>query len=287
MNIYISHARRRLTVLSIQAIAVACLLCPSLSAHEADSSELPALLRNVSFTPLLGAPIPMDLEFRDEQNQPVRLRDYAFSKPLILDLTYFHCRMLCDQELESLAGTLRAMSYRAGKDLVVLALSFDPRDLPADAAEKKLEILNRPSDAPTAAGWHFLTGNAATIAALTDAVQFRYANDEAEHQFAHASGLLVLTPEGRISRFLSGIDAAPRDLRLSLIEASANRIGSATDRLLLFCYHYDPAAGKYTAAVLQLIRWGGIVTVFGIGALLFTLRKRSKSSPMTLGRKPC
>jgi protein SCO1/2 len=236
------------------------------------------LLRQVSFNPQLDAAVPLDLVFRDEAGRPARLGDYFAGRPVVLALVYYSCPMLCNQVLEGLHRSLRVLSFDAGKQFHVVAVSFNPRETPSQAAAKKREALERYHRPGAEAGWHFLTGEEPSIAALTRAVGFRYAYDPQSNLYAHLSGILVLTPQGRISRYFYGIDYAPRDLRLGLVEASANKIGSPVDRLLLFCYHYDPAAGKYGALVMRLVRLGGILAVLSLLAFVLALRRREHAA---------
>lgn len=239
---------------------------------------LPPALLNVGIDQKLDAQIPLDATFRDEGGRAVRLGDYfKAGRPVILSLVFYECPMLCNQILNGLMGSLKGMSLKIGQDYDVLTVSFDPREGPELARRKKegyLHSLNRPG---AEAGWHFLTGQEAEIKRLTEAVGFRYTYDEQTKQFAHASGIMILTPQGRVSHYLYGVEYAPRDVRLSLVEASAGRIGSPVDQLLLYCYHYDPATGKF-AWVINLYRWGGALTVAGILALLVFLRRRGLGS---------
>ena len=240
------------------------------------ASTLPPLLRQVSFDPQLNAAVPLDLTFHDEAGRAVRLQDYFVGGPVILALVYYGCPMLCNQVLQDLSSSLRVLSFDPGKQFGVVAVSFDPQETPAMAAAKKQDTLERYRRPGTAAGWHFLTGEEPSITALTRAVGFRYAYDPKTKLYAHASGILVLTPQGRISRYFYGIEYAPRDLRLGLVEASANKIGSPVDRILLFCYRYDPATGKYGALVMRLVRLGGILAVLGLAASILMFRRREQ-----------
>jgi protein SCO1 len=239
---------------------------------------LPPALLNVGIDQKLGAQLPLDATFTDAQGRRVQLGEYFKSgRPVILSLVFYECPMLCNQILNALTGSLKGMSLKIGEDYDVLTVSFDPREGPELARKKKdgyVHNLNRPG---AEAGWHFLVGEEAEIKRLTEAVGFRYAYDEQTRQFAHASGIMVLTPQGKVSHYLYGVEYAPRDMRLSLVEASAGRIGSPVDQLLLYCYHYDPATGKF-AWVINLYRWGGALTVAGISALLLFLRRRGTSS---------
>jgi len=245
--------------------ALVLALAPPLAADEAR----PPALRDVGVDPHLGAALPLDLAFRDESGRTVALRDYVDgSRPVLLSLVYFGCPMLCGQSLNGLAASLKALSFAPGKEFTVLVVSFDPRDTPAVASGRKAAVLARYGRLDTATGWHFLTGEQAMIDRLTRGVGFRYTADAASGQFAHVPAAIVLTPAGTISRYFYGIEPAPRDLRLGLVEASANKIGSAVDQLLLFCFHYDPATGKYGALVMGAVRAGGALTLVALGTFL-------------------
>jgi protein SCO1/2 len=240
---------------------------------------LPPNLRNVGLDQRLGEQVPLDVEFRDETNRAVRLGDYFDGKPVILVLAYYRCPMLCTQVLNGLVDSLRGITLDAGAQFQVVVVSFDARERFALAAAKKgsyVESYGRPG---TADGWHFLTGEQAAIDQLAQAVGFRYVYDAEHDQFAHASGIVVLTPQGRIARYFFGIDYPPRDLRLTLVEASGGKIGSPVDRVLLLCYHFDPATGKYTAQVMTFIRLGGALTLVVLGFFLTRAWLRSRRQP--------
>jgi len=231
------------------------------------ASVLPPGLRDVGLDQRLNQPIPLYLEFRDDEGRAIQLSSYFGQKPVILAMVYYQCPMLCTQILNGLVTSLRGMSLESGKDFEVVAVSIDPTERPELASRKKQEYLRR--YAKSAAGWHFLTGQEAQIKGLARAVGFRYAYDPRTRQYAHVSAILVLTPDGRLSRYFYGIEYAPRDLRLGLVEASQNKIGSPVDQLLLYCYHYDPKTGKYSAAVLNVVRLGSVLTLTILGAILF------------------
>ena len=242
----------------------------------ATENGLPTALREVKIEQRLNEQLPLDLEFKDEAGRTVQLGEYFNkSKPVILSLVFYKCPMLCNQILSGVMASLRAQTFTAGKEFDVLTVSFDPRETPEMAAEKKESYLSRYNRPGAERGWHFLTGDAENIRRLTEAVGFHYNYDEKTNQFAHASGIMLLTPEGKLSRYFYGIEYSPRDLRLGLVEASDNRIGSTVDQLLLYCYHYDPATGRYGPAVMNIMRLGGIITVLGVGALLLVLRRRN------------
>jgi protein SCO1/2 len=241
------------------------------------SSGLPKALSEVGLDQKLDQQLPLDLVFRDESGQEVKLGQYFGQKPVILALVYYDCPMLCTQILNGMVTSFRVLPFQVGKEFDVVTVSFDPRETSALAATKKKVYVNYlPEKMRPAAttGWHFLTGDQPSIAKLTEAVGFRYHYDEATKQFAHASAIMVATPHGKLSRYFYGIEYAPRDLRLGLIESSANKIGSPADQLLLYCYHYDPATGKYGAAVMKIMRIAGVITVLAIVAMLFALKQR-------------
>ena len=242
------------------------------------STGLPTALRDVRIEQKLDQQLPLDLVFRDESGQQVQLGQYFGKKPVVLALVYYGCPMLCTQVLNGMVTSFRVLPFAIGKEFDVVTVSFDPRETSALAREKKklyLDYLPATMRANANNGWHFLTGDPVNIEKLTAAVGFHYRYDEATKQFAHASGIMVTTPQGKLSRYLYGIDYAPRDLRLGLIESSANKIGSPVDQLLLYCYHYDPSTGKYGARVMMVMRIAGIITVLGILAMFFLLRPRN------------
>jgi protein SCO1/2 len=240
-------------------------------------SGLPRALTDVGIDQKLNEQLPLDLVFRNENGENVKLGSYFGKKPVMLSLVYYQCPMLCNQVLNGMVTAFKVMAFKPGEEFEVVTVSFDPRETSALAASKKktyVDYLPEAKRAGAASGWHFLTGDEASIKRITDAVGFRYHWDQATEQFAHASGIFVATPQGKLARYFYGIEYAPRDLRLGLIEASENKIGSPVDQLLLYCFHYDPATGKYGAAVMNLMRVGGVVTVIAIVGLLLALRRR-------------
>jgi protein SCO1/2 len=234
----------------------------------------PSILDSVGIDQKLGAMTPLDLPFRDEQGRDVRLRDYFGKRPVVLLLVYFRCPMLCTMVLNDVLRTVRAMPENVGSDFDILAVSFDPADTSEIARRKKETYLAQYNHPGAEAGWHFLVGDQPAINALTQAVGFRYVWDPKYQVFAHASGIMVLTPQGKISRYFYGIDYAPQDLRLALLEANAGKTGSLADEVLLYCFHYDPATGKYGLAINRALKIGGVFTVLLIGAsIAFFLRR--------------
>ena len=234
----------------------------------------PPILRNVAIEQRLDRPLPLDLPFRDESGRTVHLSDYFGKRPVVLVLAYYNCPMLCTQVLNGLLSSLRVLSFDAGREFEVVTVSFDPRDTPAAARAKKEPYVARYGRPGAASGWHFLTGEPRSIAGLTDAVGFRYSWDERIGQFAHASAIYVATPDGRLSRYFFGIEYAPRDVRLALVEASRGKIGSPVDQLLLYCYHYDPVAARYGAVVMNMVRLGGIAAVLILATFLSVMWRR-------------
>jgi protein SCO1/2 len=249
------------------------------------STGLPTALRDVGIDQKLDQQLPLDLVFRDESGQEVKLGQYFGQKPVVLAFVYYDCPMLCTQVLNGMVTSFRVLPFQVGKEFDVVTVSFDPRETSELAARKKkvyVDYLPEKMRANANNGWHFLTGDQTNIAKLTEAVGFRYHYDEATRQFAHASGIMVTTPHGKLSRYFYGVEYAPRDLRLGLIESSANKIGSPVDQLLLYCYHYDPATGKYGAAIMKIMRIAGVLTVLSIVAMLFLLKGRN---PKVVGVK--
>jgi protein SCO1 len=251
------------------------------------ASTMPRVLENVGFEPPLNGAMPLDLPFRDETGRYVALRGYfGQQKPVVLAFVYYSCPMLCDQVEQGVVGALRMLSFNPGRDYDVVFISFDPRETPAMAAEKKRRSLAHFRRPETDSGWHFLTGAKESIDAATKAANFRYTFDAKSNLFAHASGVMLLTPDGRISRYFYGIEYPGRDMRLGLVEASAGKIGTPIDHVLLFCYHYDPTAAVYSASILKLIRLGGVLTILSIvGGILISRRRETLAAARNL-RQP-
>ena len=240
------------------------------------ASSVPKLLREVGFDQNLNQPVPLDLPFADEHGRPVRLGDYFGSRPVVLALVYYDCPMLCTQVLNSLTSALGVLSLDPGKDFEIVTVSFDPREKPPLAAAKKASYIDRYKRRGADAGWHFLTGGEASIDRLSKAVGFRYVWDDTVKQFAHPTGIMVLTADGHLSRYLFGVEYWPRDLRFALIDASAGKIGSPVEQVLLYCYHYDPETGRYGFVIMRAIRIAAAATVFALGAFIFLMIKRER-----------
>ena len=242
------------------------------------SSQMPSVLSQVSFDQRLNEQLPMDLTFTDETGRRVRLGDYFGIKPVILAFVYYECPMLCTQVLNGLTTSLTVLEETVGREFDVVAVSFDPRETPVLADGKKRAHLDRYQRPESARGWHFLTGDEASIKALTAAAGFRYVWDDRTQQFAHPSGIIVATAEGRISRYFFGIVYAPRDVKFALIESSFGKIGSAIDQLILYCYHYDPATGSYGFVAMAAVRLAGALTLAAlVGFVVVSLRREARA----------
>jgi protein SCO1 len=243
------------------------------------AAAMPAALRNVGFEPPLNGQMPLDLSFRDETGRGVRLGDYFGQKPVVLAFVYYGCPMLCEQVQQGVVGVLRMLSFNPGRDYDVVFVSFDSRETPEMAAEKKKKALAHFRRPETESGWHFLTGPKESIEAAAKAANFRFSFDAKNNLFAHASGVLLLTPDGRISRYFYGVEYPGRDMRLGLVDASAGKIGTPIDHVLLFCYHYDPSSATYSASILRIIRLGGILTILSIvGGILISRRREVRAT---------
>jgi protein SCO1 len=273
---------RSLTVAALSAAAVCAQpgqpapAQPSLSMQDSNlKPALPGALQGVGIDQKLDEQIPLYLTFKDEAGRSVPLSEFfKTGKPVILAPVYYRCPMLCTQILTGLESALKAVSFNPGQDFEVVAVSFDPKDTPEIAAAKKETYLKRYGRANTANGWHFLTGDEANIKPFMDSIGFHYKYDPKTDQYAHASAIMVVTPTGHVSKYFYGVEYSPRDIRLGLVEASANKIGTPVDAILLFCYHYDPATGKYGALAINMVRFGGaIFVVFGGLFLLIAFRK--------------
>ena len=258
------------------ALAVALAL-PSLATGETAETR-PAELRGVGIEQHLNQQVPLDLTFRNEAGEPVTLRSLMRGKPVILSLAYYQCPMLCTLVLNGLVGAMRALPFDAGNEFDVITVSFDPKDTPELAAKKKATYLGEYRRQGAEQGWHFLTGDEASIKALTDAVGFRYNYLPEKGQFAHAAGIMVLTPSGVLSRYFYGVEFAPRDVKFGLMEAANGKIGSPVDQLMLFCFQYDPATGRYTTVVLNAIRVGGVLTLVALGLFMARSWRRDRAA---------
>jgi protein SCO1/2 len=242
------------------------------------SSQTPSVLADVRFDQRLNERLPLDTRFRDDEGRDVALGDYFGAKPVVLAFVYYECPMLCTQVLNGLTTSLMILTETVGREFDVVAISFDARETPALASGKKKSNLDRYKRPESAAGWHFLTGDEAAIKAVTDAAGFKFVWDESTQQFAHPSGIIVATPDGKLSRYFFGIEYAPRDVKFALMESSAGRIGNAIDQLLLYCYHYDPASGSYGFIAMGAVRVGGALTVLAlVGFVVVSIRREMRA----------
>jgi len=240
------------------------------------SSQVPAALREIGFDQNIDQRVPLDVTFRDERGATVRLGDYFGKRPVVLVFAYYDCPMLCTQVINGLSSALGVLSLTPGQDFEIVTVSFNPADTPASASAKKAMYLERYKREGADTSWHFLTGDPPSIERLTKAAGFRYVWDATTKQFAHPSGIIVLTADGRLARYLFGIEYGPRDLRYAIVEASDGRVGNAADALLLYCYHYDPMSGRYGFVVMRALRLAGIVTVLALGGFVFLMLRREK-----------
>jgi protein SCO1/2 len=243
------------------------------------SATVPAALREIGFDQNIDRPVPLDTPFRDETGHAVRLGDYFGKRPVVMAFAYYDCPMLCTLVLNGLASALGVLALEPHRDFEIVTVSFNPADTPASASAKKAGYLAHYQRAGAAEGWHFLTGDQPSIERLTRAAGFRYAWDAPTKQFAHPSGIIVLTPEGRLARYLFGIEYGPRDLRFALVEASAGKVGSTVDALLLYCYHYDPMTGRYGLVIMRTIRFAGAATVLALAAFIIVMVRRERAAP--------
>jgi protein SCO1 len=265
------------------AAAMACALASGAQPTRAQLSDpmqsvgvRPDLLKDVGIDQKLNQQVPLGLTFKDENGNPVKLGQFFGQKPVILSLVYFNCPMLCTQVLNGQEASMKGLPMDAGNQFEAVTVSIDPSDKPVMASVKKQMYVGMYGRPNAAQGWHFLTGDAPQIKALADSVGFRYAYDADSKQFAHASAIMVLTPQGKISKYFYGIEYSPRDLRLGLVEASNEKIGTPVDSMLLFCYHYDPSTGKYGLIINRLIQAGGLITVLAIGITMLILFRRER-----------
>jgi protein SCO1/2 len=246
------------------------------------STEAPPQLREVTFKQRLNEPLPLDAEFRDETGRAVALRDFFGRRPVVLAFVYYQCPMLCSQVMSGISSATKALPFAVGRDFDVVLISFDPRDTPETAAAKKRDHLEKWPEGDARAR-HFLTGDEATIRRVTSAAGFTYRWDERTGQFAHVSGVLVATPDGRLSRYFYGVEFSPKELRLALVESGEGRVGSVIDELFLYCFHYDSESGRYGLLVMNLVRLGGVITMLFIAGYIVMVRLRESHAP-PLGR---
>jgi protein SCO1 len=258
-------------------LALALSLALATSARgEATLNPLAQLNEQVGIRPVLGTQVPLDATFVDADGDTVRLGDVLADRPLILHLVYYECPMLCKLSSDGVMRGVEMITLAPGKDFSVVTLSFDPREGPELSARAREMAIDRVGREAVDGGWQFLTGDEAQIKRVCESVGFHYAWDDKTMQYAHAAGVFVLTPQGKLSRFLSGVEFSPRDLRLSLVEASEGRIGTAADQVLLMCYMYDPTTGKYGLAIITAIRVAGVATVVAMAASILIMLHRER-----------
>jgi protein SCO1/2 len=247
------------------------------SAPGPTSSTMPQPLREIGFDQNIDQQLPLDAQFVDENGAAVTLGSYYGEKPVLLAFVYYTCPMLCTQVLNAMTATISTLSLDAGKDFELVLVSIDPRETPAQAMAKKMEYLHRYKRPGADAGWHFLTGKEPEIKRVAKAAGFRYAWDEQTQQYAHPTGIIVTTTDGRLARYLFGIEYGPRDLKLALVEASQGKVGTFADQLLLYCYHYDPMTGRYGIYVMRTLRVAAVATVLALGTFIVVMVRRERS----------
>jgi len=276
-------SRRAVVVTLALAVGLRLLTAVPVLAHTGNEpyTKDEAFLKEIAFDQKLGAQLPLDLPFTDETGKAVRLGEYFGQKPVLMLITYFNCTMLCPLLLDGLVRALRPISFDIGQQFTVLTVSINPRETPAIAASRKELYVQRYGRPGADRGWHFLTGTADAIAALTQPIGFRFVYDKKKDEYAHASGIVIFTPEGKAARYLYGVEYSPRDMRLALIEAASGTIGNPVDQVMLYCFHYDPLTGKYGVVIMNVLRLAGSATVAVLGTFMFVMfrRDRRKAAP--------
>ena len=270
------HPNRTIAIRTLLALALYLFVLQGAIPARAQTGSGDDVLNQIGFDQKLNAPAPLDLMFRDEAGAPVRLGDYFGTKPVILTLNYYECPNLCPLVLGGLVDALRKITFDVGNQFNIVTVSINPRETPALAAAKKATYLERYGRPDAARGWHFLTGEQAAIDQLAQAVGFRYAYDARQNQYAHAAGIMVLTPQGKIAHYFYGIAFSLRDLRLGLVEAAEGQIGSPVDQLLLRCYRYNPVTGRYTIAIMTIVRIVSVATVLLLDMFLLRMVRRDR-----------
>lgn len=262
----------------VAMLAIACASCATFAYAQGMAGPVykpatppPQILSKVGIDQNLNQQVPLDLAFKDENGRSVKLGDYFGSKPVVLSLVYFECPMLCTETLNGMVSAFKVLKFTPGKEFNVVTVSFDPKETPPLAAEKKANYLRQYGRPGAEQGWHFLTGSQASIDALTKAVGFHYAWDQTTQQFAHATAIMVLTPEGKIAQYYYGVEYSPRDLRLGIVQASNGKTGTVVDQVLLYCFHYDPRSGKYGAVITRVLQVSGAMTILILGGFMFLM----------------
>lgn len=242
------------------------------------ASVMPAALREIGFDQLIDHQLPLDARFTDDEGREIALGSLYGKRPVLLSFVYFTCPLLCTQVLNAMTATVSNLPLEAGKDFDLVVISIDPKDTPAVAAAKKAEFVHRYKDPTASSGWHFLTGTEPEIRRVAAAAGFKYSWDEQTQQYAHPTGIIVSTPDGRLARYLFGLEFGPRDLKLALVDASEGKVGTLADQLLLYCYHYDPMTGRYGIYVMRVLRIAGVLTVFSIATFILVMLRKERSS---------
>ncbi len=245
----------------------------------ASSQVSPPDLSNIGIDQRLNQQVPLDLQFKDETGRTVKLGDYfRTGRPVVLNLVYYTCPMLCGEELAGEASALGVLRFTPGNEYEVVSVSFNPEETPKDAAEKKEIYVARMNEhlehKTNGDGWHFLTGEQPEIKQLADAVGFRYRRDPRTGQFIHTAAIMIVTPTGKLAQYYYGVEFSPKDIRLGLIQASQDRIGTLVDEVVLYCYHYDPKTGRYGAVVTNIMRLAGAATMLILGGLIIVMYRR-------------
>ena len=279
------HSRIRSAVLVASLLMTSAAFAQITNPPDTRRAKPPGL-EHVGIDQLLGQQVPLDLQFRDETGKTVKLADYFKSgKPVIVNLVYYQCPMLCGEVLQGMSAAVKVLKFTPGKEYEVVTVSIDPREGPDLAVAKKQSVMERLGRPGAEKGWHFLVGDQANIDALAKSIGWHYQYDPKINQFAHAAGIVLVTPDGTIAQYYYGVEYSARDLRLGIIEASQNKVGSLADQVLLYCYHYDPRTGKYGAVVTNMVRLGGLVTVFLLGGFLIVMyRHEPRAKGIGTGR---
>ena len=266
------------TAIALLATSATLAVATGLAYAAPGETRADSMLGGIRIEQRLGTVLPLDATFRDETGRQVTLDELVTDRPVVIAPVYFECPMLCTLVLEGFVKALRPLGFEPGKEFDVVVLSFDPGETPELAAKKKAAYLALYGKPETADGWHFLTGAESEIRRVTDALGFQYVYDAQRDEYAHAASLVVATAEGRLARYFFGVEYSTRDLRLGLVEAAEGRIGSVVDQFLLYCYHYDPSVGRYSAAVLSVMRLGGVATVSAMLVFFLAMRRRERAS---------